>query len=134
MKKFFKGLVTVRLQAILNDIENHITGKEISTDSFTEVAAKIVDKLNDYLWSGVELAGLLAIDGSSEVHDILYNLLNALELGENKDIIMKLQGNDFTEENTDSYHSALDFLREIKTELQDTPMEKEEYIRIEFFF
>ena len=33
MKKFFKGLVTVRLQAILNDIENHITGKEISTDS-----------------------------------------------------------------------------------------------------
>ena len=79
MKKFFKGLVTVRLQAILNDIENHITGKEISTDSLTEVAAKIVDKLNDYLWSGVELAGLLAIDGSSEVHDILYNLLNALE-------------------------------------------------------
>ena len=64
---------------IFNDIENHITGKEISTDSFTEVAAKIVDKLNDYLWSGVELAGLLAIDGSSEVHDILYNLLNALE-------------------------------------------------------
>jgi hypothetical protein len=49
MKKFFKGLVTVRLQAILNDIENHITGKEISTDSFTDVAAKIVDKLNDYL-------------------------------------------------------------------------------------
>ena len=60
--------------------------------------------------------------------------LNLLELGENKDIIMKLQGNDFTTENTDSYHSALDFLREIKTELQDTPMEKEEYIRIEFFF
>ena len=60
--------------------------------------------------------------------------LNLLELGENKDIIMKLQDNDFTEENTDSYHSALDFLREIKIELQNTPMEKEEYIRIEFFF
>ena len=60
--------------------------------------------------------------------------LNLLELGENKDIIMKLQDNDFTTENTDSYHSALDFLREIKTELQGTPMEKEEYIRIEFFF
>ena len=60
--------------------------------------------------------------------------MNLLELGENKDIIMKLQGNDFTTENTDSYHRALDFLREIKTELQDTPMEKEEYIRIEFFF
>ena len=60
--------------------------------------------------------------------------LNLLELGENKDIITKLQDNYFTEENTDSYHSALDFLREIKTELQNTPMEKEEYIRIEFFF
>ena len=60
--------------------------------------------------------------------------LNLLELGENKDIIMKLQDNYFTEENTDSYHRALDFLREIKTELQNTPMEKEEYIRIEFFF
>lgn len=79
MKKFFKGLVTEKLQSILNDIENYITGKEISTDSFTEVAAKIVDKLNDYLWSGVELAGLLTIDGSSEIHDILYDLLNALE-------------------------------------------------------
>ena len=60
--------------------------------------------------------------------------LNLLDLGENKDIIMKLQGNNFTTKNIDSYHSALDFLREIKIELQNTPMEKEEYIRIEFFF
>ena len=60
--------------------------------------------------------------------------LNLLELGENKDIIMKLQDNDFTEENTDSYHSALGLSKKIKTELQNTPMEKEEYIRIEFFF
>lgn len=61
--------------------------------------------------------------------------LNLLDLGENTDIILKLKEKDYdnTEENSDDYHNALNFLRKIKTELENTPMENEEYIRIEFF-
>ena len=61
--------------------------------------------------------------------------LNLLDLGENTDIILKLDADECsnTEDNINNYHGALDFLRKIKKELEDTPMENEEYIRIEFF-
>ena len=61
--------------------------------------------------------------------------LTLLELGENTDIILKLKESEYdsTEENSDDYHNALNFLRKIKMELENTPMENEEYIRIEFF-
>ncbi|MBP9562716.1 MAG: hypothetical protein KBE21_04825 [Acetoanaerobium sp.] len=60
--------------------------------------------------------------------------LNLLALGENRDIILNIKENESSnKDNTEYYHNALDFLRKIKKELQDTPMENEEYIRIEFF-
>lgn len=58
-----------------------------------------------------------------------------LELGENIDIISKASIEDNLEEDRplNRYHDALNFLREIKAELVNTPMENEEYIRIELF-
>ncbi len=59
--------------------------------------------------------------------------LNLLDLGENTDILNIKENESSNKDNTQCYHDALNFLRKIKKELQDTPMEKEEYIRIEFF-
>ena len=95
---------------------------------------KMINHIEEIMYAIHKIPFVWANFESNEGIELNKEPLNLLELGENKDIIMKLKDNDFTEENTDSYHSALDFLREIKTELQDTPMEKEEYIRIEFFF
>ena len=95
---------------------------------------KMINHIEEIMYTIHKIPFVWANFESDEGIELNKEPLNLLELGENKDIIMKLKDNDFTEENTDSYHSALDFLREIKTELQNTPMEKEEYIRIEFFF
>lgn len=57
--------------------------------------------------------------------------LKLLDLGENTDILLNLEAD--SHNSSEAYHEALDFLRKIHKELQDTPMEKEEYIRIEFF-
>ena len=59
--------------------------------------------------------------------------LNLLDMGENADIILKLGKREDNDRENINYNHALDFLREIKRELQNTPMEKEEYIRLEFF-
>ncbi len=60
--------------------------------------------------------------------------LNLLGLGENTDILLKLETDEFSShKSNEAYHKALDFLRKIQKELQHAPMEKEEYIRIEFF-
>ena len=59
--------------------------------------------------------------------------LNLLDLGENTDILNIKENESNNKDNTQCYHDALNFLRKIKKELQDTPMENEEYIRIEFF-
>ena len=96
--------------------------------------SKMINHIEEIMYAIHKIPFVWANFESDEGIELNKEPLNLLELGENKDIIMKLQSNNFTEENTDSYHSALDFLREIKTELQNTPMEKEEYIRIEFFF
>ena len=95
---------------------------------------KMINHIEEIMYAIHKIPFVWANFESDEGIELNKEPLNLLDLGENKDIIMKLQDNSFTEENTDSYHSALDFLREIKTELQNTPMEKEEYIRIEFFF
>ena len=102
-----------------------ITYKELS---------KMINHIEKIMYAIHKIPFVWANFESDEGIELNKEPLNLLELGENKDIITKLQDNSFTEENTDSYHSALDFLREIKIELQYTPMEKEEYIRIEFFF
>lgn len=59
--------------------------------------------------------------------------LNLLDLGENTDILNIKENESSNKDNTQCYHDALNFLRKIKKELQDTPMENEEYIRIDFF-
>ena len=96
--------------------------------------SKIINHIEEIMYTIHKMPFVWANFESDEGIELNKEPLNLLELGENKDIIMKLKDNSFTEENTNSYHSALDFLREIKIELQDTPMEKEEYVRIEFFF
>ena len=96
--------------------------------------SKMINHIEKIMYAIHKIPFVWANFESDEGIELNKEPLNLLDLGENKDIITKLQDNYFTEENTDSYHSALDFLREIKTELQNTPMEKEEYIRIEFFF
>lgn len=78
-----------------------------------------------FVWSNFE---------SDEGIELNKEPLNLLELGENTDILLKLKEYESSnKDNTDCYHSALNFLRKIQKELQNTPMENEEYIRIEFF-
>ena len=94
---------------------------------------KIISHIEEIMYGIHKIPFVWVNYESDESIELNKEPLNLLDLGENTDILNIKENESSNKDNTQCYHDALNFLRKIKKELQDTPMEKEEYIRIEFF-